>query len=362
MAGINISVCIIAKNEEKYIEECLKRLLPYGFEIVVCDTGSTDRTRDIACRYADKVIDFEWIKDFAAARNYCADHAANDWILALDCDEYVESFDAKETKELMLQYPDLSGLMVMYNINADEGEDLGYTLCRIPRLYDRRLFTFKKPIHEQIVPIDNRNHENKFFELPMKVIHHGYAVKGDDMKKKQERNLEILLSGIEKEPENAYYYFQAGNSLAILNQNERAIQMYEKCILLDDDVSRDYVSEAVISLAHILSVSGANDEAIRVMERFVNRCRAAKFYYVYGNILYQNNQPLKAVVNYIKATIMPDANLLGENLLICYERIIFIYQKTGNYDLAKPFEQKYLECRAEREQILRGSQIPNNQD
>ena len=70
MAKVPVSVCIIAKNEEKYIEECLKRLIPYGFEIVVADTGSTDATKEIARRYADKVLEFEWTDDFSAARNF----------------------------------------------------------------------------------------------------------------------------------------------------------------------------------------------------------------------------------------------------------------------------------------------------
>ena len=57
MSKIPVSVCIIAKNEEKYIEECLKKLQPYGFEIIVTDTGSTDRTKEIAEKYGVKIID-----------------------------------------------------------------------------------------------------------------------------------------------------------------------------------------------------------------------------------------------------------------------------------------------------------------
>ena len=95
MSKVPISVCIIAKNEEKNIEECLRRLLPYGFEIIVTDTGSTDRTKEIAQKYATKVLDFEWIDDFAAARNFCAENASNNWILALDCDEYVNNAEIR---------------------------------------------------------------------------------------------------------------------------------------------------------------------------------------------------------------------------------------------------------------------------
>ena len=61
MAKLPISECIIAKNEEKYIEQCLRHLLPYEMEIVVVDTGSNDRTRDIALKYTDQVFDFEYL-------------------------------------------------------------------------------------------------------------------------------------------------------------------------------------------------------------------------------------------------------------------------------------------------------------
>ena len=84
MSKVPISVCIIAKNEEKHIDECLRRLSPYGFEIVVTDTGSTDRTVEIARKYTDKVYSFEWINDFSAARNFCTAHASNNWILVLE--------------------------------------------------------------------------------------------------------------------------------------------------------------------------------------------------------------------------------------------------------------------------------------
>ena len=90
MAKLPVSVCIIAKNEEKYIEQCLRHLLPFGMEIVVVDTGSNDRTRDIALKYTDQVFDFEWINDFSAARNFAASKAKNNWILVVDCDEYPE--------------------------------------------------------------------------------------------------------------------------------------------------------------------------------------------------------------------------------------------------------------------------------
>ena len=61
---IPLSVCIIGKNEEKNIERCLAPLVPYGFEIIYVDTGSTDKTKELAAKYTDNIYDFEWIGDF----------------------------------------------------------------------------------------------------------------------------------------------------------------------------------------------------------------------------------------------------------------------------------------------------------
>lgn len=352
MSKMPISVCIIAKNEEKYIEECLKKLQPYGFEIVVTDTGSTDRTKEIAEKYADKVLDFTWINDFSAARNFCASQASNNWILALDCDEYVESVDLRILRILMQQKPKQVGVIRMKNIQLREEDNLGYSVDDLPRLYNRNFYTYDKPIHEQIVAKKNDSDQLEGFLMPMEVIHHGYAITGDDMVKKQERNLEILYAGIQKEPENPYYYFQAGCSLQVLKKYEEAAKMYEKGLSFNPPADRRYVIEMITSLACVYSDMGKKAEALALMERYMNQCDSANFTFTYANILFESDQPLKAVMNYLKATMMKDSNALGERLLTCYERIIYIYQKTGNDDMAKMFEQKYLDCRAERERIV----------
>ena len=81
-----ISFCIIGKNEEAIIEKCLVALVPYGYEIVYVDTGSSDRTKEIAHKYTDRIYDFEWINDFSAARNFAISKAGGDYILMIDCD------------------------------------------------------------------------------------------------------------------------------------------------------------------------------------------------------------------------------------------------------------------------------------
>lgn len=116
-----ISVCIIAKNEESRIEQCLSSVKPCGFEIVVVDTGSTDRTKEIAGKYADKVLDFAWCDDFSAARNFSLREASNNWIFMIDCDETIKEIDIDELNYFRKNLPDKVGSVSRENIVTQNG-------------------------------------------------------------------------------------------------------------------------------------------------------------------------------------------------------------------------------------------------
>ena len=110
-----------------------------AWRLSVTDTGSTDRTREIAEKYADKVVDFAWIKDFSAARNYCASFASNNWILALDCDEFVNAIDIKILRMLMQKYPRHTGVLRLKNITHDDKGQAGYVNTDLTRFYNKKL-------------------------------------------------------------------------------------------------------------------------------------------------------------------------------------------------------------------------------
>ena len=102
---MNISVCIIVKNEQNNIEHCLKCLTPYMPEIIVVDTGSTDNTKAIASQYTDRVYDFSWINDFAVAKNFAISKATNSYVMVLDSDEFIESLDIQKLQEELQKHP-----------------------------------------------------------------------------------------------------------------------------------------------------------------------------------------------------------------------------------------------------------------
>ena len=97
----SISLCMIAKNEEKYLEQCLNSVKGLADEIIIVDTGSTDRTKEIAKKFSAKIFDFKWIDDFSAARNESLKHAAKDWILVLDADEMIDKEAVKAIKDFI---------------------------------------------------------------------------------------------------------------------------------------------------------------------------------------------------------------------------------------------------------------------
>ena len=84
---ITISLCMIVKNEEETLERCLDGIKDVVDEIIIVDTGSKERTKNIAKRYTDKIYDFEWINDFSAARNFSYSKAKMDYQMWLDADD-----------------------------------------------------------------------------------------------------------------------------------------------------------------------------------------------------------------------------------------------------------------------------------
>ena len=354
MSKVPVSVCIIARNEEKYIEECLKHLQPYGFEVVVTDTGSEDRTVEIAQKYADKVVAFEWINDFSAARNFCADHASNNWILSLDCDEYITDVNIKVLRELMQRFPRHVGTMRLKNLIRKEDGTSGYGTDDVTRLYNRNFYLYDRPIHEQISSRNAAERDNELpcFLMPMEVIHHGYAISQEEMERKQHRNLDILYHALETTPEDPYLLFQIGQSEFILKNNEKAIECYEKGLAMEPPVNYIYVQIMIMSLARAYVQVDREADALACMDKYAEQCKTAKYTFTHASVNMDNKQPLKALLLYIKTTMMPDADTLGENLLHCYEYIIRLYREMGDEKMAALFHDKYIACKKERERVL----------
>ncbi|MCL2757966.1 MAG: glycosyltransferase family 2 protein [Alphaproteobacteria bacterium] len=111
---------MIVKNEEAMLDRCLSCVADLVDEIIIADTGSTDKTREIAAKYTDKIHHFDWVDDFGAARNFSFSHATKEWILWLDADDYLREIDRENLKKLKtLLTPDLDAVFCQYNYIYD---------------------------------------------------------------------------------------------------------------------------------------------------------------------------------------------------------------------------------------------------
>ncbi len=353
MSKFPVTVCIIAKNEEKHIENCLKHLLPYGFETIVTDTGSTDRTVELAKKYADKVVEFEWIDDFSAARNYCASFASNNWIIALDCDEYMENIDLRILRILMQKFHDMVGTIRLKNLIINDDGSKGYGGDDVIRMYNKKYYHFKNPIHEQLVSIDpaKENEVLRCFLMPTEVIHHGYALSKEEMDLKQERNLRLLAKELEANPDDSYPNFQYGQSLLVMEKFEEAIPYFEKGMENQPGLDRIFVQIMLTSLAKCYNRVGRGDEALALLQKYEGECKSAKFLFSYATAYYDMKQYLKSLMMYLKTISCADADMLGENLLDSYRHIISIYMAMNKPDMADMFKEKLAKLEEDKKRI-----------
>lgn len=149
---ITISLCMIVKNEEQVLARCLDSIADLMDEIIIVDTGSTDMTKEIASRYTDKIYDFQWIDDFAAARNFSFSKATMDYIYCADADEVLDETNRERFRLLKQAMDDEIEIVQMYYCNQLQFNTVyNYDKEYRPKLYKRiREFKFMDPIHEMV--------------------------------------------------------------------------------------------------------------------------------------------------------------------------------------------------------------------
>ncbi len=149
---ITISVCMIVKDEEKVLARCLESLKGLADEIIIVDTGSLDETKRIAANYTDKIYDFTWIYDFAAARNFSFSKATMDYIYVADADEVIDELNRQRfllLKQKLL--PEIEVVQMKYANQLAHNTTYNFDVEYRPKLYKRlRSFQWMEPVHESV--------------------------------------------------------------------------------------------------------------------------------------------------------------------------------------------------------------------
>lgn len=213
---ITISLCMIVRNEEEGLADCLSTVQGIADEINIVDTGSTDRTKEIAAQFTDRIFDFEWIDDFSAARNYAFSKATKRYILWLDADDRIKEKDRqlllKLKKKLSL---DVDSVSMPYHLSFDASGNVTSSLRRNRLVRRDRNFTWIGPVHEYLAVWGNIEHSEA-------------AITHSKNKEYTDRNLQIYLkrerAGEEFTPRDLYYY---ANELREHAQYRKSIYYYD---------------------------------------------------------------------------------------------------------------------------------------
>lgn len=219
-----ISLCMIVKNEEMYLARCLDSVAELVEEIIVVDTGSTDRTVEIANGYTTKVYSYPWKDDFSDARNYSFSKATMDYCMWMDADDILE--EAEKVKFLHLKHtlsPDVDMVMMKYHTAFDEAGKPSFSYFRERWIRNCSQYRWIGEVHEVIPPNGNISYSDI-------AICHKKTRTSDP-----ERNLKIyrkmLAKGKALDARQQYYY---GRELYYHKQYEEAISVLEWFLLLPE--------------------------------------------------------------------------------------------------------------------------------
>jgi GT2 family glycosyltransferase len=217
-----VSLCMIVKNEEHHLPDCLRSVAGLFDEMIVVDTGSADRTRDVARNFGACVFDFPWPDSFGAARNESLRHAGGQWILWLDADDRLDDDNRRRLRDV------LAGLgeeRDAYAMKVRSVLDAGRTAFRL--LDQVRLFPNRPEVrwdyrvHEQILPAVNRAGGGVRW-ADVVIDHVGYQ-DAKFRRGKLERNLRLLELDHAERPDDAFTLFNLGWTLLDLGRATEAL-------------------------------------------------------------------------------------------------------------------------------------------
>lgn len=205
------SVVLIVKDEAEVLERCLRSVLQVADDIVVCDTGSTDATCDIARRYHANVVAMGSVPKpfhFAEARNFATTHAKNDWVLSIDADEVLRPGMARKIRDAMAADPAATALRVTFT-------DRGFVTHK-KKIFDRRVWKWESRVHERLI---GGKVENIFSAYDVVMEH----LPTPNKKLRRDQNIELLRLAVVENPDYMRLFRHLGQELMLEKKWSEAI-------------------------------------------------------------------------------------------------------------------------------------------
>ncbi|MGZ4249651.1 MAG: glycosyltransferase family 2 protein, partial [Solirubrobacteraceae bacterium] len=217
--GLTLSLCMIVRDEEEMLPRCLAAVAPAVDEIVIVDTGSVDRTIEIAHEFGAKVIHREWTGSFSEARNVSFEAATGDWLMYLDADEVLVAEDVKRLRALTGRVWKEAFYLVetSYTGDIEDGSAVTNSALRIFR--NRPHYRFEGRLHEQIAHHLPTYAHNRIEQTSVRVEHFGYLGAVRDAKEKSTRNIDLLRAQQRDSAPSAFLHFNIGTEYAVIGDH-----------------------------------------------------------------------------------------------------------------------------------------------
>lgn len=345
-----ISLCIIVKNEEKNLEKCLNSVKNLVNEIIILDTGSIDKTKEIAREFTGKLFDFKWNNNFSDARNFSISQASKEWILILDADEIISEKDHREIKNIIKEsktdafvlkcrnYTHNFGVVGWAPSNNDYKESScapGFWILSTIRLFkNKKDFFFEGAIHETIYNSIKRA-GGKILDTDI-VIHHFGELDKQKLSDKKNIYTGLLKKRLENqeftEKPKDYIYYELAGELIKINNIKEAITCLEAAININKKL------EYLLQLGGLYILENKLDEAERILKKAalldpVN----SSIYNNLGIVYSEKGEYNKAIRKFEKAIE------LNPKSADAFFNLGIVYRKKGKISKMKYFFEKAIE-------------------
>ena len=268
MKQFDISLCMVVKNEQELLKNCLQSVKRFVKEMIIVDTGSIDRTKEIANEMGAIVIDHKWNGNFSEARNVGIVQATGRWILVLDADEEWGEPEEEEL-ECLLQEEEMYAYYVKvlnYYGNTPEEEDyVTDSVCRLFRNLPH--IRFQGLIHEEVTKSIKEHYSIKNIGFSnLKIYHYGYLNEMIKNKKKNERNIQLVRNAIQHHPDDLYMQYALGTEYFQQENFRKALEIYEP-IINKLNVTEGYASDLLYKIVYCLKEEKEFEKALSFIQQ-----------------------------------------------------------------------------------------------
>lgn len=338
----------MTKNEEKNIKKCIDSFKDIVHEIIVVDTGSTDKTVEIAKKCGAKVYYYEWNNDFASARNVALDHASGDWIIYMDADEYFYNNTSKNIPNLLSQIrKDVDSLLCeLINIdNSDKKEKSTAHVIRIFRNNPQIRFNYK--IHEMVMN-NGKCMRSAIVSRDLLLIYHtGYS--SEIVLSKFERNLALLKEEEQSGKCRDMTYFYIGDCYHAVKQYTKAIEYMRKYISTGHRNMGSNMKPYSVIIESMIYLGYKYKDIMREIDAAIKKFPKHPLLYNHKAVVENSNNKFDSALKLFHKTLELQAvyddvetNFIEGNLFNIYYNMGCLYEYKNNYNNAMEYYLKSL--------------------